>query len=956
MHRKNQIRYLSLLIGALLYSGQHQAWAQDQNTQAEDSQQQDKKKNKDKDKDKQDQQADEVIEVRGIRSSIKESLFIKQNAVNVVDAIVAEDIGKFPDQNIAEALQRMTGVTITRNGGEGQNIMVRGLGGDYNVTTINGRRMASEDSSRNFNYDLIAAELVSGVEVAKSPLAIYPEGGIGSVVDIKTRRPLDFDGFTLSGSAKTIYEERTGDYSPQASFLISDTFADNSFGVLLTGAYSERTMRIDSYQGEGFFDPAEGIDVQVPVDSNHNGVLDNGEQSYESMIPGYVRYSNWQDTRKRIGASLAMQWRPRDDLEFNFDSIYSSYDTNGSQSQISFVTYDEPWTPGIPSVGNLKFDENGRVNYLELNNGAMAELLNVSTPRNTTTYQAGLNTVWHATDRLSFELDLSQSEAESKNSGDNRYVVARGFVDSITIDQTGGNLLPDVTMSPALTADQPFGAHYSYNYGTNIKDKVDEVRLAGKFVPDDGLMSSLDFGLHYAKQTKTRTQYRSKNPSMFSNGGAYFKNSPYASYDDSSVQQLGGLSLFRLPADVLIPANFDHFLEGEPGKHPAPWASFDYDKLYAFYQTINAQAAEEQIKATLQPKDSYAVSEKTLAAYVQANLEGELFALPYGLNLGVRAVKTTVTSDGYTLDLDALKFEEVDKNGTKVVRPVGNLSDYYGQYSVQGDYTDVLPSLNFKLHLTDTLLYRFSAAKVLTRPNLDYLTPYSSVDLNQFKYNTSNPGLKPLRANQADTTLEWYFSDYGALTGALYYKDIQSFISYGPQGHMDIGGYNFEVNGPTNDRYGATIKGAELAYQQSMEDLLPGWLGGFGVQLNYTYTDSNYEDPEKKAAGLPFEGMSKDSYNAVLYYEKYDLQARLAYNWRSKYLLYPDAWGGPQWMSAYGQYDFSAGYYLTDKVSLHFEVSNLTNERHWGYIKRPEQVAELSRYGRQFALGISASF
>ncbi|EKE77526.1 TonB-dependent receptor [Gallaecimonas xiamenensis] len=942
MNPKNKITYLSLLIGTLLCAGQQQAWAQQDPPQAEEGQG--------------DQDETEVIEVRGIRGSIRESLFIKQSATNVVDAIVAEDIGKFPDQNIAEALQRMTGVTITRNGGEGQNIMVRGLGGDYNVTTLNGRRMASEDSSRNFNYDLIAAELVAGVEVAKSPLAVYPEGGIGSVVDIQTRRPLALGGFTLSGSVKSIYEERTGRYSPQGSFLISDTFADNSFGILLTGAYSERTMRIDSYQGEGFYDPAEGIDVQVPVDSNGNGELDQGEPSYESMIPGYVRYSNWQDTRKRIGASLAMQWRPRDDLEFNFDSLYSSYDTNGSQYQISFVTYDEPWTPGVPSVGDLKFDENGRVNYLQLNNGAMAELLNVSTPRNTTTYQAGLNTKWFATDQLSLELDLSQSEAKSKNSGDNRYVVARGFVDSITIDQTSGNLLPDVTLDPALNADQPFGAHYSYNYGTDIADKVDEVRLAGRFLPDMGPVASLDFGVHYAKQTKTRTQFKSKNPSMFSNGGAYFTNSAYDSFDASSVQQMGGMTLFRLPADVLVPANFDHFLEGEAGKHPAPWASFDYDKLYAFYQSINAQAAEDQIKASLQPKDSYAVGEQTLALYLQANLEGELLALPYGLNLGLRGVRTEVNSSGYTLDLAALRFEEVDKDGTTVVRPVGDISDYYGQFSLKDHYTDWLPSLNFKLNLTDQLLYRFSAAKVLTRPNLDYLTPYSSVDLNQFKYNTSNPGLAPLRANQADTTLEWYFSDYGAATVALFYKDIQSFISYGPRGHIDIDGYSFEVNGPDNDQYGATVKGAELAYQQSFEELLPGWLGGFGVQLNYTYTDSSYEDPDKKAAGLPFEGMSKNAYNAVVYYEKYGLQARLAYNWRSKYLLYPDAWGGPQWMADYGQYDFSAGYDLTDNLSVHLEASNLTNERHWGYIKRPEQVAELSRYGRQFALGISAAF
>ncbi|MEC8208555.1 MAG: TonB-dependent receptor plug domain-containing protein, partial [Pseudomonadota bacterium] len=219
----------------------------------------------------------EVIEVTGIRSSIKESNFRKREATTVVDVVVADDIGKFPDENLAEALQRIPGITITRNGGEGQNILVRGLGGGYNITTLNGRKLASENSGRDFNFDTIASELVGALQVYKSPEARLIEGGIGAVVDIETRKPLDQDGFTLSASAKGIYESRTGDVHPHASFIIGDNFNDDTFGVLFSGAYSKKTLRADTYSASGFFDEEEGWGADsagVPVDMNGNGEID----------------------------------------------------------------------------------------------------------------------------------------------------------------------------------------------------------------------------------------------------------------------------------------------------------------------------------------------------------------------------------------------------------------------------------------------------------------------------------------------------------------------------------------------------------------------------------------------------------------------------------------------------------------------------------------------------------
>lgn len=932
-----KMKYLSLLISSLLLST---------GANAEDKATENSTQKKDE---------VEVIEVRGMLSSIKESLFIKQNSVQVVDAIVAEDIGKFPDQNVAEALQRITGVTITRNAGEGQNVVVRGLGGDYNVTTINGRRMASEHSSRDFNYDLIASELLGGVEVYKSSVAKSQEGGIGSVINIKTRRPMDFDGFTISGTVKGIYEDRTEEATPQASFLVSDTFADGTFGALFTAVYSERVLRIDSYEGEGFFNDSGEDWITVKQDVDGDGEFTDGvDNEWGSIVPGYVRYGNQQDTRKRIGASFAMQWLPTEDIEVNFDSIYSSYKTNATESQISFVTYDESWTEGIPDVKDISFNDAGLINKLTLfGSGAMAELLNVSRPRETETMQLGLNTAWHINDELTLAMDISHSSSENKNNGHNRYIVARGFVDEVTIDQSGNNLLPDTVVSPTLSKNSPVGAHYSNNSGTGIKDSVTEFMIDGSWEPEHDWVSLVEFGVNLGKQKKETRSNGSKFSSAFSRGGFYLEDRyPEYDVDYSSVENFNGFDLFRLPSEVMVSGDFDNFFAGEPGMHPEPWPMFDYDKLFAYYESISPEAANELIKASPRPKDSYDLSETTFAFYTQATIENEINELPFVLNLGVRVIKTEVTSEGYSLNIDKVAFK-ADPDNPGIVQFLGDAEDYQEEVNYKNSYTDVLPSFNFKLNITDELVYRLAGSQVITRPGIDLLKAWSYINFQDKEYYVSNPGVEPLRANQFDTALEWYFSDYGALSATYFHKDIESFIDTGRLGTQVILGEEFEVWGSKNSDKGGYIKGIELSYQQSFNELLPAPFDGLGVQLNYTYVDSGYDDMERKEKGLPFQGMSRDSYNAVLYYEKDSIQARLAYNWRSKYLNDAEAWGGEEWVADYGQLDFSSSYDLNENVSLNFSATNLTNERSWDYIVRPEQVHHLDRSGRLFTVGVS---
>ncbi|ABL99399.1 TonB-dependent receptor [Shewanella amazonensis] len=897
----------------------------------------------------------ERIAVYGIRSSIKESMFLKQNATSVVDLVVADDIGKFPDENLAEALQRIPGITITRNGGEGQNILVRGLGAGYNVTTLNGRKLASEYAGRDFNFDTIASELVNVLAVYKSPEARLTEGGIGAIVDIQTRKPLDLDGFTLQASAKGIHESRTGDIHPHASFIIGDQNDDGSLGALFSAVYSKKTLRADTYSADGFFDEDEGWGVDsagVPVDANNNGTIDEGE-IFASKIPSYMYFANAQDVRERIGSTLALQWRPSDDLTLSLDGLFSRYNTDGNRYQIGFVNYDESWTPGTPLFTDAQFDDLGRVVKMkQTGDNTMVELLNISTPRQTDTWQLGLNAEWHPTDQWSVYADAAYSQAENKNKGDNRFIVARGFVDSIGIDYSTGNTLPDVVISPALTSDQTYGAHYSYNSGTGVKDKVNDFKLEAIYEPEDSLVSKVHFGVNYVKQSKTQNAFGSRNPSQFSRGGFYLTRDGY-DFAPGQVFTQGEFELFRIPENVFVPANFDNFLDGENSVSPDPWPSFDYDALLAFYRSINAEAADASIVATQSKSGSYEVSEAVTSAFVQVTLEDELWELPYMLNLGLRASHTQVDSSGFGYDLSKVVLDSAGNptnNDWRAVLPVGH----------EGSYSNVLPSLNFRLNLQDDLLLRVSAAQTLSRPSLYALRTWANPDFVNRKeglptLSRGNPGVSAEEAYQGDVTLEWYYGDSSSLAAGVFVKDIQSFIE-NDENAMDVEGNRYMVNQPESGEYGALITGYEVAWQQSLEQWLPSPLDGFGVQLNYTYVDSEYDDPARKEQNLPFAGMSENSYNAVLYYEKYGLQGRFAYNWRSKFLVDPEAWGGPAWINAYGQLDASLSYALLENLNVFVEASNLGNDRYSGYIKRPDQVNYLERFGTQIAFGVRGSF
>jgi TonB-dependent receptor len=884
----------------------------------------------------------EVIKVTGIRSSLKESQEIKKLADNVIDAIVAEDIGKFPDENVAEALQRIPGVSVTRVNGEGQTVTVRGLTGDYNITTLNGRKLASDNPSRDFNYDVIASELISAVQVHKTPQGHLPEGGIGAVVNVQTARPLDIGKFVLSGSLNNTYNERAESNDPRGSLFISDVSQDQTFGALASITHSNYTNRHDSYQAWSF--------SERPVDIGRDGVVEHKAVRF----PGYAQLTSYQDERTRTGGTVALQWQPNDNIDVNFDALYSVYDIDSNGRQLSVVTYSESWLPAKNGVyTSVDVGADGWAKQLAWQGPALMDIVDTRAPRRNTTYQYGLNLNW-VTDALTYNFDLATSAAENKNNGDNKYVVARSGVESASINWNNGEAIPDIVLSEEVTPNSVFGAWYTNTDGTGVKDATDNAAFSGTW-ENDGLISKVMFGAGYDRQEKERITHRSKNASIFAGENLAKINAP-----KSALVNFYGHEWWRLPANALDAGNISNFMGSTKANIPANWATVNMTNLYKFLGELDPAAAA-LLQTEISKSQSYIIEEEISHAFVEMNLEDTWLDMPYLLNLGLRYTHTNVASSGHSQNIHNLRFGADGKpvdDSWKEVQPV----------SEESAYEDLLPSLNLKLELTDDLVLRIATSQVISRPSLAELAPYTYIDVKPNEqgvryYEARTPGLKPYTADQFDTALEWYYHDSGTLTLASFYKEVASFIKW-DKSTETIDGQPFEVWKPYNDASkAARIRGYELAWLQTFDELLPAYLAGFGLQANYTWNDSVSGETDDAGKAKPFRGLSKSQLNLVGFYEHNKFEARIAYNRRSGFYAW-DNWstiGGksvaePLMNNSTSWMDVSVSYDLTEQLTLRADVANLQDKIDTRYLGSAEHIQYAATYGRRFTVGVRASF
>lgn len=367
----------------------------------------------------------DVITVTGIYSSLERAQDVKKNSNGVVDAIAAEDLGKFPDLNVAESLQRISGVAIDRSGGEGQQVTIRGLGPQFNTVLLNGRQIATDSGGREFNFDTLAAEQITGATIFKSGQASLQEGGIGGTINVTTARPFDNRGLQIAASVKGMYESLSEETAPSASFLFSNTFAEDTFGVLAAVSYQERNVQINRIETAGWR-PGQTIS------NNRDGVL--FENAY---IP-----RNWdqivdQQERERINASLALQWAPSEDLTLTLDGFVSKFKIDSLVTDLA--SWFEP-----DRVGMGEIDENGTlINFTQeigLSGGsgdpATDFVSHTRNSRDVTNFGYGLNADWDITENFNGSFDIFYSSAENDRAGRDRFNVI-GIINNYSYDGTG---------------------------------------------------------------------------------------------------------------------------------------------------------------------------------------------------------------------------------------------------------------------------------------------------------------------------------------------------------------------------------------------------------------------------------------------------------------------------------------------------------------------------------------
>ncbi|WNO52388.1 TonB-dependent receptor [Stakelama saccharophila] len=863
--------------------------------------------------------ATQEIVVTGIRGSISRALEIKRESINVVDSITSEDLGKLPDQNVAESLQRIPGVTIERNRGDGQFVSVRGLGPDFNAVTLNGRTLATDNVGRAFSFDVLPSELIAGADVYKSPTAAINGASIGATVNIRTIRPLDQNEHVVAASARADYSELRDAFSPNLSTLVSVRNEAGTFGVAISASYINRKTRDDEFTigaghvkrsstDGGYFEGRLGPDVDdfTNVDTPSN------------LSPFFV-----VSDKERFGLSGTVQLKPTDNLLFTLDTLYTHLD------QLDLYTglaYDFSGGTLVDQV----LEGNSAV-YQKLEGGFVDEIIQ-RTPRKSDTFLIGLNTEWNK-GPLDLAVDVSYSKASLNGRTGNYFTTIRRTGMTMWYDRRSGNPIYDYGFSSPDYADAPIdlehiGAHYFIDGGDLRTDKTFEAKIDGSYEVSDALT------LHAGVSRQTRDKDQDAYSQSFGGQCAF----------------CGGTLYYPMPSGLFHATDMNFFSKYGGGNIVRDWVGYDPLELIRSLQDYRTADGESLYEFPhYDPAQSSLVTERVWLGYLMADWKTDIGGMPLAVNAGVRVEDTHFTSAGAAQTILSARPNGQGQNIIEVsdVVPI----------DFDGHYTDVLPSMNVRLDLTDNLLLRFAASKVMTRPTLDDLSPAQSIQTNPGNetIRRGNPDLLPFRAKQAEIGLEWYFQQLGVLSATAFYKDIDSFVSLQttPQ---QVDQVIFQVTQPANGE-GAKVKGVEVGYRQTF-DFLPGAFSGLGAEASYTYVDStaNYAN-DVTGVRYGLEGLSPNSYTLVGFYEKGPVQARVAYTWRDRFLQVANGRNGdPEYFDAYGQLDASLTIALTDNLSLTANALNLTDSNEFIYSTTTDRTKEYRTTGRRYSLGVRARF
>ncbi|WP_084580292.1 TonB-dependent receptor [Sphingomonas azotifigens] len=820
----------------------------------------------------------------------------KRHAEYGLDSISATDIGKFPTQNVAEALQLVTGVAITRPRGEGLYVSVRGLGPQFQSTLLNGRPIALNDlienggaNGRQFRFEMLPAEFVSNIDVVKTPTSDMTEGALGGNIDVHTFRPFEV-GNKVTANLRGTYTTQTEKVKPNATLIGSHTFGD-TFGILVGAQYWGKAVRNDRFMNFGWNKDKYLKDAQ--------GALPSG-----LYTPTRTRPTVETEDRKRISGMVSAQWRPTPELETTLDVLATRLDVAYDEFGMDIYP-DDPGTviqPGYTVSGNT-------VTGATINNVRFMASREYSLNRHDL-LTIGLKQTWNH-ERFHVTANLNWSSAHSFHPSNAEGTVrSRAYlIAPLTYNASGGyKTLPTLTTPVDLTNPANYSL-YTFNIAPkNSKDWDKFARLDGVY-DVGGFLRRVAVGAeyHWRKRDYWRRDYNVTQP---------------AGAPPAPLSSLGAGAYEQLP--------FDDFLSGVSGNIPrnflVPVTSAYYNAL--FNDTLANAPLTTGDKASL-----FKTTEKTASAYARLDYGTALGDVPVTGNVGIRYVHTDQNATGYL---------RVGADAKPVAYPK--------------TFNDWLPSFNLKAELTRTLIARFAASRVLTRPNVTDSAPRITVSTDAPTASGGNPELLPFLATQFDGGLEWYFNPKGALTGAVFYKAMDNYIT-AQNVNIDIPGrgtvlLSTQVNGGN-----AKVYGVEAGYNQVFT-FLPAPFDGLGMQASYTHTSvkANYTAGARPIVDQLI-GLSKNSFNLVGFYEKGPISTRLSYVWRGRYLSGTGSTTqAPTYTAAFGTLDGSIGYKLLPNVQLSVEAINLSGAKLYTYNDDPNRFGEINYYGRTFLFGVRAEF
>ncbi|MFN4295823.1 MAG: TonB-dependent receptor [Brevundimonas sp.] len=936
-------------------------------------------------------QATEVEEVviTGIRASLQSAQEIKRNSEVIVDSITAVDIGALPDRSVSEALQRISGVTLQRTNeardparlaAEGGGVFIRGL--SWVRSETNGRDIFSARNGRGLSFEDISADLLAGVDVYKNPAANQIEGGVGGTVNLRTRLPFDQADRLLAFTTDYNYGDMMEEGYWSGSAIFSDRWMTGAgeIGLLANISYSSVGNRTNSITTDRF-DPVEQLDGSTVF---------------------HPKYLGWRDGRweqERTAVALALQWSPTADLTLTFQGFHSEADP----TNIERVAGIQDATTLCPSAG-LEYQNGVLVGgtltgYHEGGWGCWPTGNVVGGPQGGTmegiTYDGNTRYGEDHKTTSDYALRLEYSAGSWDFSGDVQYVESTADILSFTVG-TQRSMLGTAPLSAMIDIgggvprinvtgdDLNRASDYYWGFAMDHieANEADSLSWRGDatyhFDASNEWIRNISFGYRATDKTYI-TRQSNWNWSILSaqywgfaneDGGVWHYPAVYL--DDSSpsaglpghAEYYGFNDFFR--GDIAVPGGFwlpsaSLVSQGTQYAHgllspitSRPWPQgqgWGWAPLVPDWDNFSPNPDNPSGGVTRQ-------DEETQAAYAMLRF-GHDTALPWAIdgNVGVRFVRTETATEG------RVQLPVPSAGACPAPTPeqcaAFNAAQQFSQGGVLdavpagGDYSNILPSLNIRAHLSPEVQLRFAASRAMVRPDFNQMQPYTDLRINftgdgftldpvaPFTGVAGNPNLRPIIADQFDLSLEWYFAPQGSLTGVVFYKKVQDYIYSGvsQQTYTNNGvTYTFDVTQQQNGEEG-TVRGFEIAYQQFF-DFLPGWLNGFGVQANYTYIDSdggantavNIFDPDQVDAAslaLPLEGMSPSSYNIAALYERHGVSARLAWNWREQYLLTTSAANieAPVWAEDYGQLDGSIFFDVTENVKLGVQGTNLTQER-----------------------------